>query len=591
MGGRAHRHEGGDAADNPLGILLAICNATPDIVVTFTGDGQPTFLNDAGRRFLGLADDAPLDRGLLKTTFPDWARRLIEDTGFPHAAEHGMWQGESAVFDRHGQETPCSQVILCHKADDGSVHFFSTILRDISKIVKGAKALLDAQVQARKVADATLDLLYILELPTRRILYANRSFDELFGPGDQGRVLDFDRLRDIVHPDDFVKLHERAEQLPHLLAGQLLESELRVRNAQGEWRWFNVRSTVFYRDDPTGAVQILNSAHDVTARRRAEVEEAELCRVMENALEGVACLDTEGHYQYVNPAYAAMCGMDSEAMVGLGWEEFVHPKDLERVTALLDRTRKEPRVEGEWRAQRRDGTVYHKRSVMIATRDLNGAFAGHYCFASDVTDQRNHELQMRQQMEALTEYSLQLELRTAELNDVNRQLESLASNDGLTSVPNHRTMQDRLLQEVSRSSREGTPIAFLLIDIDHFKAYNDTYGHPEGDTVLRTVAALLSGLARTSDIVARYGGEEFAVILPNTGLAEAIEIAERLRQAIEQHTWSLRAITLSIGAASSETVEPVTPGALIEAADRAMYAAKNLGRNQVQAAARSSRAA
>lgn len=569
--------------------MLAICDATPDIVATFSPDGIPTFINAAARRCCGIGSDAPVDADLMGAMFPEWTLRLLREKGFPEAVQNGMWRGEAAFLNPDGLEVLVSQVILCHKQADGSVSFFSSILRDISDIVKSTQELVDTQAQARKVADATLDHLYILELPTRRLLYANRSFEDVFGTGEPDRVLSLDHLRDIVHPEDFERLIERAEQLPLLAPGELFESELRVRNHDGDWRWLNVRSTVFHRDGDV--VQILNSAHDVTSRRKADAEEAELRRVMENALEGVARLDTEGRYLYVNPAYAAMCGMEPSAMIGLGWEAFVHPDDLEMASALLKRTRNEQRVEGEWRAQRHDGAVYHKRSVMISTLDLDGVFAGHYCFASDVSEQRNHELQMRQQMDALTEYSLQLELRTAELHQANRQLESLASNDGLTGVPNHRTMQDRLRQEVARSAREGSPVAFLLLDIDHFKAYNDAFGHPEGDTVLRTVAVLLSTLGRPFDVVARYGGEEFAVILPNTDLSEAVVIAERVRSAVEDHPWEHRPITTSIGVASNETVQGLTPSALIEAADRAMYAAKNLGRNQVQAAARTVRAA
>ena len=92
------RQMAGQSADNPLGILLAICNATPDIVVTFTAEGQPTFLNDAGRRFCALEAETPLDQSLLDTVFPAWTWRLMEERGFPEAAANGMWKAETAVL-------------------------------------------------------------------------------------------------------------------------------------------------------------------------------------------------------------------------------------------------------------------------------------------------------------------------------------------------------------------------------------------------------------------------------------------------------------------------------------------------------------
>ena len=311
---------------------------------------------------------------------------------------------------------------------------------------------------------------------------------------------------------------------------------------------------------------------------------------MENALEGMARLNAEGRYLYANAAYARMCGVP-DPLDGRCWEEFVHPFDRAEMSNVYLTMRSDGRSEGECRGQRPDGTVYYKRfRRQEDAGTFEGRFDGHYCFASDVTDRRGFELQMRQQMQALTEYSLQLETKSAELADANRMLESLAQNDGLTGVPNHRTMQDRLRGEFARCQRGAHPLSFLLLDIDHFKAYNDAHGHPEGDEVLRMVAALLTSEARTSDVVARYGGEEFAVILPDTDLDSALAIAERFRQVIESHAWTLRPITTSIGVACTTTYG-ANPGALIEAADKALYQAKRGGRNQVFAASADGKAA
>lgn len=564
-----------------LDILLAICNATPDIVATASASGTPTFLNQSGLRFFGLSQDTPLDAEFFRRVQPEWAYRKVVDEGFPLAAQHGSWSAETALLGPNGEEVPVSQVILSHPGIDGREGFFSTILRDISEIKRAHTELEESQRMVRKVADATLEMLYIIELPTHKLLYANLRFDEVLGiQSSEQPVIDLETLKGVVHPDDFDALCQRTDLVAMLPDGEVLESELRIRKGDDEWRWLNIRTAVFHRDPATGTTQVLSSAHDVSARKRADAEERELRRVMENALEGVARLDAAGKHLYANASYSRMCGLSGTELEGRCWEEYVHPFDRVEMSNQYLKMRTDGRAEGECRGQRPDGTVYYKRVVLIATHDLHGRIAGHYCFASDVTDRRGFELQMRQQMQALTEYSLQLETKTAELAAANRMLENLAQNDGLTGVPNHRTLQDRLRQEYARSDRNEKPLAFLLLDIDHFKAYNDANGHPEGDEVLRMVAALLTSEARTSDVVARYGGEEFAVILPDTDLEAALVIAERFRAVIESHEWRLRTITTSIGLAVTTQFDS-SPGALIEAADKALYTAKREGRNRV----------
>jgi two-component system cell cycle response regulator len=161
----------------------------------------------------------------------------------------------------------------------------------------------------------------------------------------------------------------------------------------------------------------------------------------------------------------------------------------------------------------------------------------------------------------------------------------LASTDGLTQVYNHRTFQERLSQEIARADRYSRPLSILMIDVDHFKVYNDTYGHPQGDIVLQDLARLLQEMSRASDTVARYGGEEFAIILPETDNVSAQKIGERLREQVERYPFPGKecmpggTLTISIGVAthgSSGSKE-----ALLQAADKALYTAKHEGRNRV----------
>jgi diguanylate cyclase (GGDEF)-like protein len=161
----------------------------------------------------------------------------------------------------------------------------------------------------------------------------------------------------------------------------------------------------------------------------------------------------------------------------------------------------------------------------------------------------------------------------------------LASTDGLTEVYNHRTFQERLAQEIARANRYSRPLSLLMIDVDHFKMYNDTFGHPQGDVVLQDLARLLREMSRTSDIIARYGGEEFAVILPETDSVSAQKIGQRLREQVERHPFSGKermpggTLTISIGVATH--VPGGSKDTLLNAADAALYTAKREGRNRV----------
>jgi diguanylate cyclase (GGDEF)-like protein len=171
--------------------------------------------------------------------------------------------------------------------------------------------------------------------------------------------------------------------------------------------------------------------------------------------------------------------------------------------------------------------------------------------------------------------------RVRTLQRENERLRELSEEDGLTKLNNRRAFDSRMDSEWQRAHRYKIPLSLVILDVDHFKSYNDTFGHPAGDVILRQMANALAQTARLSDTVARYGGEEFALILPHTDAHEAMIVGERLRALILRSEWPNRAITASIGVATL-TPEMTTPALLVDAADTALYYAKEHGRNQVR---------
>jgi diguanylate cyclase (GGDEF)-like protein len=202
----------------------------------------------------------------------------------------------------------------------------------------------------------------------------------------------------------------------------------------------------------------------------------------------------------------------------------------------------------------------------------------------ELTDVFNHMVERlrlgRQELDAMND----------RLRKQNEELERLSTSDALTGLYNRRYLTQRLSEELVRSSRHRGTFSVLMADVDEFKKYNDAFGHPAGDEVLKKVASILLNSTRSEDCSARYGGEEFAVLLTGTSGEVANEVAERIRSRVEEQQFAGRKITLSIGIAEFPT-DGQTAEEVIANADEALYAAKRAGRNRIiQAGSKPARA-
>lgn len=206
----------------------------------------------------------------------------------------------------------------------------------------------------------------------------------------------------------------------------------------------------------------------------------------------------------------------------------------------------------------------------------------------DVDNIENQPVEEKDELESkVQERTLELNIALQELEEANKELQEKNTLDELTGLYNRRFYDQKILAEYRRSRRNLTPLSLVVIDIDHFKKVNDSYGHLAGDECLVAVSACLKlCLRRSSDIIFRYGGEEFCIILPETDSKGALALAEELRENIERCEINYHGITINLtiscGTSTYLQQKNVQPEQLFAAADQALYQAKNNGRNQVK---------
>ncbi|MCX7799900.1 MAG: diguanylate cyclase [Fimbriimonadales bacterium] len=260
---------------------------------------------------------------------------------------------------------------------------------------------------------------------------------------------------------------------------------------------------------------------------------------------------------------------------------FGSPDETEWIGGAYRRVLEGRAVTGvDWVYVAQDGRKSELKSDLLPIHGVGGVISGGIAVNVDMTEQYKTRRLIVSQMETIQRIADELAEEKKKLEEANQRLEQLALTDGLTGLPNHRHFQEELERACKLAGRERRPISLVMLDVDFFKQYNDTFGHPAGDEVLRRVAEILAATVRRSDVPARYGGEEFAVILPNTPLSAAAEVAERIRGAVEAQPWELRPVTVSVGVASLQG-DAVAAKEAIRRADEALYRSKRGGRNRV----------
>lgn len=292
-------------------------------------------------------------------------------------------------------------------------------------------------------------------------------------------------------------------------------------------------------------------------------KEANFRLLAEQSSDMVTRIGLDNRLLYVSPSCVRITGWSAEELLDTSALAGIHPDDMERVEQVIAALKNGEAEEARFvyrQRHRNKGEIWAEAALHVTPAADSGEIDGVVAVMRDITEQK----------------------------DLQDKLASLAATDALTGLANRRAFDERLADEWARARRDGTQLSLLLIDVDHFKKFNDHYGHLAGDGCLRALGRILSAIARRpADLAARYGGEEFAVLLPNTGPDGCAEVGEEIRQALHDlamlHAQNppSRLVTVSVGAATSLPSQASDSSTLVAAADRALYVAKDSGRDRL----------
>ncbi|BBA34151.1 hypothetical protein sS8_2199 [Methylocaldum marinum] len=416
--------------------------------------------------------------------------------------------------------------------------------------------------------------LLAVRLADKKLLFLNRSARALFG---EAAELGIDASALFDDPEVLQQLLESAG-----VDDQTIHSETFLKNASNMHHRYSIEANAAEIDgERIAVISLIDTAAYIPGPDKPEFRNnLALWRgVFDQAAVGIALLDKDLKFIEANRRWLEMFGYTAEEMSNLSPGDLTVEKNgfqlCQRVEALLGSEVDQYR--GEKRLLRKDGSLFWGDLSASLLRDGKDAAFVILTFLIDVTDRKLTEDKLQASNE-------RLEAQLAENRILQEKLRDLAVRDPLTSLFNRRYMEETLRRELSRSAREDQPLSLVMIDIDHFKQLNDTYGHPAGDLVLKELAALLLRHLRNEDIVCRFGGEEFVAILPGAPLTTAAQRAESWRMAFQElnivYEDHVLTSTLSMGIAEYPR-HGATSEDLLFQADSAMYMAKRAGGNRV----------
>jgi diguanylate cyclase (GGDEF)-like protein/PAS domain S-box-containing protein len=499
----------------------------------------------------------------------EWFRKAYPDPEYRHQVI-AEWKSDLAKFTV-GEKRPRIFTVTCADGGRKIIKFIPVQLRsgenlmsceDITDITRAQQELEKSEERYRTILATIEDGYYEVDL-AGNILFFNEAYPEIMGypPEELGER----NYRTYVDSENAKKMFE------------VFNAVFRTGNPSRGFDWEVIRkdgsrgiidcSVSLVKDGNGNPVGFRGILRDRTEHRRAEARiresERQLKEMLENLELLVVELNADGKVVYVNPSFIQVTGYGlKEVLQADYFTQFLDPQEQGKIKeAFADLLKKNANTHYENAILTRSGqtrTVSWNNTVL---RDSLGNPIGTLSLGRDITEER-----LAQKI-----------------------LQRLTTLDGLTGISNRRHFDDALDQEWRRCQRDKKPLSLIMGDIDFFKAFNDTHGHQMGDYCLKKVAGALSEpLKRPGDLVARYGGEEFMVILPDTGLPGARQIAQTMRSQVEDlglpHDTSpvKKVVTISLGVATTIPSPMNSATDLLSAVDQALYKAKHEGRNRVR---------
>lgn len=384
------------------------------------------------------------------------------------------------------------------------------------------------------------------------------------------------RLRDAVHPEDLPRVEETLRSMRS--GRETARIQYRFQKPNGECVWVETNMRLF-RDRKTGKpAGILDFIRDITERKHAEqsreFHHSLIRAIHEVSPAGILVVNEDGDVVSINRRFAEVWQVSGPYTSSSHHERIVAP-DEELLEQCLEKTRDPEGFRKRVRElyadhtatenceiEMKDGRTLERFSTSLQSD--SGQYLGRVWFFTDITERKRSE---------------------QKLHDAYKAVEALSEIDSLTGLANRRRFDGCLALEWRRAIREGTPISLMLVDVDHFKSYNDTYGHLQGDECLKQIAcSALNSVARPGDLVSRYGGDEFTIILANTANEGAMKVGNAICASVrgcglKHDTNPCGVVTVSVGCATITPKAWLEASTLINLADHALYSAKRGGRD------------
>jgi diguanylate cyclase (GGDEF)-like protein/PAS domain S-box-containing protein len=559
-----------DEVTSAKNLLNGILERVSDGFVAFDRDFNYTYVNSHGAELLGRKAEDLIGKNYW-IEYPE-----ARNTSFANAYVQAMETQQPIFLEEYYVHWKRWFVNRIYPSKEGITIFFS----DITERMQAEENLRKREQEYKTLVENTPDVIVRFDRQYRHI-YVNPAVEKEFG-SSPAKLLG--------------KSHRELGQSPAMAdwsetlirnvfeTGDEISFELNYPSAAGIKSYISRGVPEFAENGSVASVLFIH--HNITERKQAEDQlreaEAKYRDIFENAINGIFQSTPDGHFRSVNAAMARIFGYDSpEDMI-----ESIGNNIATRIYADSNRRHEFIRILGQMGSVkdfeaanfRKDGSVIWTRTSARTIRDINGNIQYYEGFLEDITESKQAQEELKSANESLR-------ARLEEIQALQVTLRDQAIRDSLTGMYNRRYLFETMERELARAKRGNYPVSIIMIDIDHFKDFNDTHGHQAGDEILMALGELLRHSVRQGDIACRYGGEEFLIIMPGVDNGDTENRANAIRQRFADLKINYEGLQLSTTVSVGVAYYPVhgnTINKIIKAADDALYEAKQAGRNCVR---------